>query len=178
MAYVPKYVLESKVISKINNPRIKDISDDDMESGEFRLELDLADPQDPIGKSVSVSDLYACDRAYFEPLVEQAAMYAIISELNSAGKVNYPVGPITSVSGDGMAKTHGYYSGKTVSNNSLVTAEEKYSNIVNRILRLYKGRCIGNKKVYARTNEVYELGYDINNWDERRSEGNPRVTSE
>ena len=173
MAYVPVFVQKAKILSKLNKLHVTAISDEDLESGELRLILDLADPILPIGCSVSYQDLLTCDTVFFQPLLEQAGMFATIAELNSNGVANITAGPITSASGDGMAKTHGYYSSKKVNDGVLVGAEERYLKIVKSILTNYKRKCLGRRQNWQRVNPSYAEGYNINKRDIRRTEGNP-----
>jgi hypothetical protein len=175
MAYTPIFVEKSKVISKINRPHITSISDEDIESAELRVILDLAEPIEPIGTSVSYQELLSCNTSVFQPLLEQAAMFATIAELNQSGIANAATGPITAASGDGMAKTQAYYSGKKHSVDILTTAEERYLRIVKGILRRYKSLCLGIRKNYKRYNPAYNHNYNINNSDKRKLEGNPAI---
>lgn len=173
MLYTPIFVQKSKVVSKINKPHITTITDDDMESGELRVIFDLAEPIEPIGVSVSYTQLLSCNTTVFQPMLEQAAMFAIMAELNASGVANVATGPITAASGDGMAKTQGYYSGKKHGVDILTTAEEKYLKIVKQILKRYKVICRGIRQNYKRYNPGLAHRFNINNSDKRRREGNP-----
>lgn len=173
MAYVPLFVQKAKVISKVNKPWITAISDEDLESAELRIMIDLAEPIEPIGIGVTAADLLACNSGIFGPMLEQAAMFACMAELNANGVGNVTVGPIVSAQGDGMAKTHSYYTGKKTDVNSLVTAEERYLRLIRAMLRRYKALCLGRRENYRRVNPFYAEGYNINSYDNRRTDGNP-----
>jgi hypothetical protein len=175
MAYNPKFITDpNKVVGRSGGLiTIAQVTDEMLEGGEFRIQTELISGGDPtVGVSITYQQLLSCNYSIFSKLLENAAIYAVLAELNGVGAGNAASGPITAASGDGMAKTHGYMTGKAPNPNTLATAEEKYLYYMNKIFQTYRMLCGSVRKNWKRYNEVYDQDWNVNNMDIRKREGN------
>jgi hypothetical protein len=164
---------KARIVEYASDPRITEsvINDTRAQVAENRFRRDLAKRDKFIGIKLTPELLLQCDSALFQPMIDDALMYAVLSILNAQGIGNKGAGPITSASGDGLAKTAGYYSGRTISNDALITAEENYMAIMDDIRQTYRGECGSIKKIWSRTNEHYDPNYRAVLRDSRMRDG-------
>lgn len=176
MAYVPTFVTKATVADFHPLITVAMISDTMIRSAERRVRRDLLKISRLSGVSITVEMLTATEEsAYFLEDLEDAAMYACLSLMNSTGAGNTTVGPITSVSGDGMAKTHGYITGSSGGSlgDILATAEEFYQRTMRDIIQEYLSLGYGpTTKPIGRYNEIYDEDYWAEGYDSRKEEGN------
>ena len=174
MAYVPVFVTKATVADFHPLITVAMITDTMIRTAERRVRRDLAKASKLCGVSLTPAILFNTNEAaLFREDLEDAAMYACLSGLNSIGQGNTTIGPITQVSGDGMAKTHGYFGGTTLKE-LLVTAEELYQKTIHDIIQSYFAYGYGpTAKPYGRYNEVYDINYNASDYDNRMNDGNP-----
>ena len=176
MAYVPVFVTKATIADMHPLITAAMITDTMIRSAERRVRRDLLKISRLCGVSITVEMLYATtEAAYFREDLEDAAMYACLSTMNSMGYGNTTVGPITSVSGDGMAKTHGYLSGSSggALGDVLATAEEFYQSTMRDIIQEYLSLGYGpTTKPIGRYNEIYDEDFWAEGYDTRKEEGN------
>jgi len=179
MAYVPVFVSKATVADYHPLITVAMISDTILRSAERRVRRDLARSKSLCNVSLTPAILYATtEGASFREDLEDAAMYACLAELNRIGAANTTVGPITSVSGDGMAKTHGYFSGSGLVE-TLGSAEEMYQKTIDNIIQTYAAFGYGpTDKPIGRYNENYDADYWVDGYDQRMIDGNPEVDDE
>lgn len=174
MVYTPKFITSLTKIVNLSFGKITlaSLNDDVVQIGEERLIDDLAVGKHFIGSAVLYTDLLTLDRVAFSRMLEYAAIYAVMAWYNQQGLNNKAVGPIIGASGDGMAKTQGYYTSKKLNNDALVTAEENYLAKLKDIYRYYSMKKGGKIMISNRHNEFYDQDYNANLTSNRKVTGN------
>ena len=173
MVYTRKFISSlTKVVNlSFGSILLADLIDDIVQFAEDRVVEDLQSGLHFSGQMISYTTLLSVDAATFTPMLEYAAIFAILSWYNINGKNNKAVGPIIAASGDGMAKTQGYYNSKGVNQDALVTAEESYLAKIKQIYRVYMSK-IKRKTMLKRYNEHYDADFNANYYSQRKIDGN------
>jgi hypothetical protein len=173
MVYARKFISSLTKIVNLSFGKIllADLVDDIVQMGEDRVIMDISSAEHFIGKSFTYQDLLTLNGATFTPLLEYASIFAIMSWFNQNSKNNQAVGPITSVSGDGMAKTQNYFNSKGTNPDSLVSAEDNYLMKIKQIYRYY-ALMATKKNMFARWNEHYDQNFNDNFPSNRKYDGN------
>ena len=173
MVYTPKFISNNqKVVDQsFGKIPLAGITDTVLETAENRVIFELETGGLANGYTLNYQTLLGYGALYVS-LLEIAAIYAVIAEYNSGGgKANVVAGPITSVSGDGMQKGHGFYTSKRISTNDQLTAEQKFHTYMNRLFTLYNMKNRSNRNRHSRYNEMYDPSNNVNFYDHRKSEG-------
>jgi hypothetical protein len=177
VAYTPLFTTKEFVVSQHRSLRISDIRDSDLEAGEGWVISQLGNAKYGSGVSLTYQDLLGVadydDVAEFRRRLKFAASFATIANIQSQGVGNTVIGPMLSVSADGMSKSHGYFNSGSANYRKVdgiaLTYEEKAARELNGILQFWFARGYNEVKEFAaRRNEFYEPDYNANAAEVRR----------
>jgi hypothetical protein len=151
---------------------LTDLNDDVVKMADDRVIMMLGASPYWTGGNLTYQTLLSLDRVTFQPLLEYAAIFAAMSWCNQQGKANKTVGPITAASGDGMAKTQAYFTGKKINNDAMASSEENFLNTMRNIFRTYSAKRSTRQTMVKRYNEYQTSDYNASDYDTRKTEGN------